>query len=245
MGCIMKLKAIPIIVLIMFSLGCINKEVNTQKPAVELKPVVDQASFNQSIEGVEYFLLEIHREYILSWKNEGITISERVPILFVKMKNGSWLIGAQELEGNVFLLQPGTDGYGRLYSCHCIDGKIIDFKASANVYAFHNMSSFQVNYDVRKLGSGEYTFETIEYSVTHVRIFGKTYTMKLGEIEGTWNSNEVTIEPLGNYTYRIQIHGEDENGVKTTLSIIPILLTGGKENATLATIPIDVGVVKK
>ncbi|WP_457750588.1 hypothetical protein [Thermococcus sp.] len=240
----MKLKAIPIIVLIMFSLGCIDKEVNTQKPAIELKPVVDQASFNQSIESVEYFLLEIQREYILPWKNESVTVSERVPILFLKMKNGSWLIGAQELEGNVFLLQPGTDGYGRLYSCHCIDGKIIDFKVTANIYSFHNMTSFQVNYEVKNIGSGEYTFETIGYSIDRVKIFGKTYTMKLGEIEGTWRSNEIMIEPLGNYTYRVQVQGENDNRVKTTLSIIPILLTGGKENVTLTTIPLDVEVVK-
>ena len=241
----MKLKAIPIIILIVISLGCIDKEVNTQKPAVEFKPVVDQANFNKSVDGVEYFILEIHREYLLPWKNESVTVSEKIPIIFVKMKNGSWLIGAQELEDNVFLLQPGTDEYGRVYSCHCIDGKITDFKVSVNLYAFHNMTSFQVNYEVKKLGPKEYTFSTIGYSINHVRIFGKTYTMRLGEVKGTWSSNEVTIEPLGNYTYRVQIHGEDENGVRVTLSIIPILLTGGKENVTLATIPLDVGVVKK
>ncbi|MCD6372180.1 MAG: hypothetical protein J7L37_01310 [Thermococcus sp.] len=241
----MKLKAVLIIALLVLSLGCLRGGVNTKKPAVEFKAVANQESLNQSVEVIEYFLLEIQREYILPWENSSVTISEKLPIVFVKMKNGSHITGAQELDGNVFLLNPWTEGEGRPYSCHCTDGKRIDFKVFVNVYAFRNVTTFNVNYEVRKLGSGEYQFTTIGYSVERVKIFGETYTLKLGESEGTWSSNNVIIEPLGNYTYRVRIRRGEEHGVKITLSTIPIILTGEKRNVTITTLPLDVDVVKE
>ncbi len=241
----MKLKALLIMFLIVTAVGCIGEKIDTTKPPVEFKAVVAQGELNQSIGSVYPILLEVHRTYFLTWNNTSIDISERVPLLFVKMKNDSWLIGAQEIDGNVFLLHPETDGEGRLYSCHCPEGKIIDFKVLANIHAFHTIRSFHVNYEVKRLGSNEYILITTGYSAEKLRIFGKTYTMILGELNGKWGSNDLTIEPLGNHTYRVRIMEKQKSGVKVTLSVIPIVLTGGKENVTLTTIPLDISAVEK
>jgi len=237
----MKLRALLLVFLVVTSVGCIKAKIDETKPPVEFRAVISQDSLNQSIKAVYYLLLQVHSTYLLTWNNTSVEISEKVPLVFVKMKNHSWLIGANELSDNVFLLKPGSIG-SRVYSCHCADGKIIDFKVSSNPYSFHRRRDFYVNYKVKRVGPNEYTFTTIGYSVEHVRIFGEVYTMKLGEVRGTWSSNDVKIEPLGNYTYRVRVQGKDENGIRVTLSIIPIILTGGKENVTLTTIPIDIEV---
>ena len=241
----MKLKALLVVYLIVTAAGCIGEKIDATKSPVELKAVVSQEELNQSIGALYPLLLEVRRTYHLTWNNTSVEVSERIPLLFVKMRNGSWLIGAQEIDANTFLLHPGTNGRGRLYSCHCRDGKVIDFKAFANIHAFHNLRLFHVNYEVRRLTQDEYTFATIGYSVEKLTIFGKTYTIVLGESSGKWGSNTLAIEPLGNHTYRVHIRGEKENGVRATLSIIPILLTGGRENVTLTTIPLDISAVKK
>ena len=241
----MKVRALLVMFLIVTAAGCIGEKMDATKSPVELKAVVSQEELNQSIEAIYPLLLEVHRTYYLTWNNTSVEVSERIPLLFVKMKNDSWLIGAQEIGGNAFLLHPGTNGHGRLYSCHCRDGRVIDFKAFANIHAFHNLRPFHVTYEVRRLAQNEYTFATIGYSAEKLRIFGKTYTIVLGDSNGKWSSNGITIEPLGNHTYRVLIREEKENGVRVTLSIIPIVLSGGRENVTLATIPLDVNAVKK
>lgn len=235
-----KTLAVLTVIIVVLAAGCTGREINTAKKPVEFKAVTSQGKLNESIAGVHPVLLEIHMNYLLTWNNTSVEESMRVPLVFVRMKNNSWLIGADELSDSVFLLHPGTGGYGKLYSCHCPDGRIIDFRVLANPESFHTVWTFNVDYEVKRQGMDEYTFITTGISSKRVEIFGKTYEMELGEFRGTWATSDLTMKALGNHTYVVRVLGRENSGVQVTLSVIPIVLRGGKENVTLTTIPLDV-----
>ncbi len=241
----MKLRVFALILLIVLSAGCIHDSSGGSK---ELKPLSfevvagNSTSFNSSVLEAYRLFLEVHRNYLSNRGNHSIDLTKELPVVLVRMKNGS-RITAFNLSDNVFVLAPTDEN--RIYTCHCADGSVVGFRVKVTKKNPAVIRDYYVNYDVRKLGDKEYNFSIIEFTVTKVTFDGRNYTIRIYPRPVNIQTPNVIINSTDGIDFLVRVRGEPQSDVEAEFGFIPLVISDGTRNATITTLPLDFGFLEK
>lgn len=241
----MKLRVFALILLIVLSAGCIHGSNGGSKDLKPLRFEVvagDSASFNSSVLEAYRLFLEVHRYYLANGWNHSVDLTKEIPIVLVKMKNGS-RITAFNLSDNVFVLVPTDEN--RIYTCHCADGSVVGFRVKVTKKNPVVIRDYYINYDVKKLDEGEYNFSIIGFTVTKVTFDGRNYTIRIYPRPVNIQTPNVIISSTNGIDFLVKLTGESQSNVETEFGFIPLVISDGTRNATLTTLPLDLGFLEK